>query len=437
VPLTLVLSVALAAYFKASPVEPAPTETVIRLNVQAKAAPKPALRYLLLPELSEMTPGNPIEGYLRCFLDDDLTSQKEFVGRSALKQADRAARMDKPDWQILPKLKTDGVGLLIPDVQKLRFLANCLQERFRSELSQGLFDEALVTAKTMFAMSRHMGEHPTLIGDLVGFAIAQIAIGPLEEMLEQPGCPNLYWALTNLPSPFISLERGMEGERIFTMAELRDLSDTAPMTSAQLKKLVDHIEVLRDFEERPRKGKTQAWLDSRTKDPVHMVAAKKRLSEYGFPEERLQKFPADQIVLLDEKCEYEIRRDDIMKFMKLPAWQIEENVKEIPPGKHSDNLFGFFLPAMQKVRWSQGRLEQRFALLQHVEAIRLYAAAHKDQLPEKLADITVPLSVDPFTGKPFRYSVEGTTAHLRGSPPRGAESLSFFNIHYVITIKKP
>ena len=60
----------------------------------------------------------------------------------------------------------------------------------------------------MFAMARHMGEHPTLIGGLVGISIATAAIGPMEEMFEQPGSPNLYWALTKLPSPLISIEKG-------------------------------------------------------------------------------------------------------------------------------------------------------------------------------------------------------------------------------------
>ena len=36
-----------------------PPEMLIRLTVQPMAAPKPALRYLLLPELKEMNPGNP------------------------------------------------------------------------------------------------------------------------------------------------------------------------------------------------------------------------------------------------------------------------------------------------------------------------------------------------------------------------------------------
>ena len=153
--------------------------------------------------------------------------------------------MDKPDWQILPKVKTDGIGLLLPDLQKMRELAAGLQGRFRDEVALKRFDDALVTAKTMFALSRHMGEHPTLIGDLVGMAIAFIAIGPLEEMLEQPGCPNLYWALTNLPCPLVSLDKGMEGERIFILAELHErggLSDKAPMTPEQIKKLGEYID---------------------------------------------------------------------------------------------------------------------------------------------------------------------------------------------------
>src|SRR5262245_23111928 len=45
------------------------TETVIRLTVHPMAAPKPALRYLLLPELKEMNPGDPIQGYFRCFAE--------------------------------------------------------------------------------------------------------------------------------------------------------------------------------------------------------------------------------------------------------------------------------------------------------------------------------------------------------------------------------
>src|SRR5437763_10364112 len=187
-----------------------------------------------------MSPGKPITVYRPCFMERYAAPRRHTLGPAALRQADRAARLDKPDWQILLRARTDGIGVLLPDVQKIRALAAALQERFRVEVAQRRFDDALPTAKTMFAISRHMGEHPTLIGDLVGIAIASITIGPLEDMLEQPGCPNLYWALTNLPTPMIPLDKGMEGERLLIQGELRDLDDSAPMSDEQMKKLLAH-----------------------------------------------------------------------------------------------------------------------------------------------------------------------------------------------------
>ncbi len=435
-PRTLFWCAALALLSGNARAEPpaASAETVIRLSVSPMATPKPALRYLLLPELKEMTPGNPIPNYLKCLMEQDFTSNQETLGRSALRQADRAARMDKPDWQILPRLKIDGIGLLLPDVQKLRTLAAALKERFHSEVALGQFDDALVTAKTMFAMARHMGEHPTLIGDLVGIAIAYQAITPLEEMLEQPGCPNLYWALTNLPHPLISLDRGMEGERIFILAELRDLDDSAPMTPEQLKKLTAYIDKLLEWSMQKDKS-TRAWLNARNKDEKYLDAARRRLVEYGLPEERVRSFPADQVILLDERVGYEVRRDEGMKLMNLPAWQIEARAEQLQMPKDK-SLFDDFVPAIHRVRRAQARLDQRLALLRHVEALRLYAAEHDGRLPPKLADVPVPLPPDPFTGKPFRYQVDGDTAHLRGTPPKGLENEPPFNLHYEITIRK-
>ena len=126
------------------------TETLVRLAVRMAPAPKPALRYQLLPELREMNPGNPIQNYFKCFMeqhkfffDKEAFERREKLltmplkelsvqeladyGGFALKQADWAARLDNPDWQILLKVKTDGVALLLPDVQQMRPLANATQ----------------------------------------------------------------------------------------------------------------------------------------------------------------------------------------------------------------------------------------------------------------------------------------------------------------------
>ena len=440
-----------------------PTETAIRLRVQPMAAPQPALRYLLLPELKQMNPGNPIQGYLRCFaeqqtfffskeacerraqLEDMPLEQlpaRELLdyGKCALQQADWAARLDKPDWQFLLKLKTDRGSLLLPDLQQMRTLNFALKVRFRAEVALHRFDDALRTAQTMFAMSRHMAEHPTLIADLIGIAMARVTLGPLEEMLEQPGCPNLYWALTNLPKPFIPLDRGMQGERLVIPTQLHDLDNAAPMNADQLKTLIAHIDKLGQLE--GKRGSVRAWLDARTKDEMSVSAARRHLLEPGLPPERrierirqLLRFPADQVILLDEMRAYEARRDEIMKLMNLPIWQRDALVAQLKPEK-GELLFGIRVMPVSMVLIAQGRLEQRIALLRHVEALRLYAAEHAGQLPEKLSDCPVPLPPDPFTGQAFHYQLEGTTAHLRGTPARGMEKNRDDNPHYEVTIQK-
>src|SRR5262249_46879227 len=131
-------------------------------------------------------------------------------------------------------------------VQQLRSLARALNVRFRGEIAIANFDAAIRSAKTMFAMSRHMGVHPTLIGNLVGIAIATEAIASIDQMLEQPGCPNLYWALTNLPDPLISCDQGRAGERLIVGTIFNDLKADRPMTPDELKRFIDPLDNLLD-----------------------------------------------------------------------------------------------------------------------------------------------------------------------------------------------
>jgi hypothetical protein len=453
--------------------KPKATETLIRLTVQPMGEPKPALRYMLLPELREMNPGNPIQNYLKCFSEQQnfffnkescdrrdkllVMPLKELPARDlqdyggfALRQADWAARLDKPDWQILLKLKTDGIGLLLPDVQQMRTLASALKVRFRAEVALHHYDDAIRTAKTMFALSRHMTESPLFISDLVGIALATVAIGPLEEMMEQPGSPNLYWALTNLPSPLISIELGMQGERAWIPGEFIDLDFKAPMTEDQINRTIAHVDKLWGLEliegnKKEDMFRTRTFVDARTKDAGLLNAARRRLIDSGQPEDRVSRFPPDQVILLDEMREYEARHDDLLKILILPPWQFEplwkplnERIKPKKGNAMDRSLFAdLLLPAVHKVRRRQGALDQRIAMLRHVEALRLYAADHDGKLPATLDEITaVPLPVDPFTGRPFLYKVEGATAHLRGTPPPGMETEAPFNLHYEVTIQK-
>jgi hypothetical protein len=433
-----------------------PPETLIRLSVSPAAAPKPALRYALLPELAEMKPGNPVQGYLKCYLEQYrfVFDEEEFdrrktllampleelpapdpreLGRLALAQLDTAARLDNADWQILLTLRADGFFTLLPDVQVMRTLARALQARLRAEVAAGRVDDAIRTAKTMFAMARHLGEHPTLIANLVGGAIANMAFLPLEQMLAHPDCPNLYWALTNLPDPLISIKTGLDGERMMCSTFFRQLDSTAPMSAEQIQTFIEPIDKLLS-EGNP--VPIRQYLAARTKDEQKLAAARKRLVESGLPEARLKAFPPDQVILLDEARECLVRFDELAKTTVVSAWQFEallekSNAVKKEPARFADAL----IPIFSSARRAQGRLQQRIDLLRHVEALRVYAAEHGGVFPAKLAEISVPLPDDPFTGEPFLYEMSGKTAHLRGTPPTAEKNNPGYRIHYEITLK--
>ena len=162
---------------------------------------------------------------------------------------------------------------------------------------------------------------------------------------------------------------------------------------------------------------------------------RQRLVEHGLRAERLTRFPADQVLLLDEKRELEERFDDVVKTIDYPFWQVEALNAQIELKKPPPLFADVLLPLMQGARRAQGDgpVDRASATRRGTAPLR---RRHDGTLPAKLSDVPVPLPVDPFTGKPFRYEVTGNTAHLRGTPPAGLEKELGFNMHYEVTLQK-
>jgi hypothetical protein len=60
------------------------------------------------------------------------------------------------------------------------------------------------------------------------------------------------------------------------------------------------------------------------------------------------------------------------------------------------------------------RTDRRIAELRLFEALRLYADSHDGRLPQRLDDLEVPVPIDPITGKPFEYRLDGDVARVEG-----------------------
>ena len=214
----------------------------------------------------------------------------------------------------------------MPELRSLRILGTALQVRFRGEVARKDFDAAIVTAKTMFALARHLGECPTTEANRIGLSIAGLALDTLEEFVQQSGCPNLYWALTDLPTPLVDLRRGLQGERAMISKDLEAFREDASLSDRELDELIGRLSGRAGFARQeaglpPRD--VRSALTAQVKDAARVDTARKRLIESGIKAELVEKFPELQVILLDEKKDFEIRRDEEMKLLGLAPWEIE------------------------------------------------------------------------------------------------------------------
>jgi hypothetical protein len=438
------------------PIEPKDGKYTVPLSVDAIGPARPALKYQLMPELREMQTGNQIPAFYKCFFEQqklfhskestdkqqkwnaaplkDLANEKELIGYggSAVTQAYYAARLDTVNWEITNQAKSAGVMLLLPDVQQMRMLTAVLKVRFRGELARGEFDNAIYTLQTMFTLARAFNEHPTLIGHLVGLALASISLQCVEEFIQQPGAPNLFWALIDLPTPFIDLRKGREMERMFLPKEYDVLRKAVPVSEAELQSLIKSLDTITDFDEAKKEQRPSVYFAKQLKDKDAVAAAAAHLKDFGHKPDTLAKLSALQLLMMDDFMQYQAELDNFMKWTNVPAWQVPANAGKQPRA----GPFSELLPQYQKVMQAKIRVSQVIALLTVAEGVRAHAAANGGKLPEKLDAVKLPLPVDPVTGKPFLYELKDGKAVIRGTPPVGREDQPTFNRVYEVTVRK-
>ena len=107
--------------------------------------------------------------------------------------------------------------------------------------------------------------------------------------------------------------------------------------------------------------KLRGRLLARCQDPERVRAARHRLIEAGCAEGLVQRFLPLQVILLDEKRDYEVERDERLKLLALPLWQVQSlaGIEDGNPGR--DGLFADLLPHVVTLRRTQGELQRQIA----------------------------------------------------------------------------
>jgi hypothetical protein len=429
------------------PAQPQPEtrdgRVTIHMTVHPAAGLKPVSRTYLLPEYKDSIPGNQVQMFLRCFMEQErffgkeeserrdkwstmplaelpADEVKDYGGRLLGRDAADAARMQNVDWQLTTFLRRDGIGALVPDVQKMRSLAAALKARVRGQIRVGDHLGAIETLRTTFALARTMESHPTLIGSLVGLAITSIGCDAAEELVQQPGCPNLFWSFTDLPAPFLSLRPALQGERVMPGERFQPVAET-PVTEAELARVIKEIDT---FVETigPDNKAPSALYAAWAADPKRVEAARVRLVETGVKPDAARAMSPLQAVVADDLQQFAVYRDELFKWMRLPLWEtggfkaVEEALvkAKAEPGVI---VAAALLPAAIKVRQAQARLDQRIAYLRLIEAVRLSAHDNGGRLPASLAEFKLPLPLDPVTGQPFAYAVKDGVVTITGGNP--------------------
>lgn len=381
------------------------------------------------------------KGDVRTFLKPFTTTFREM---------EAAAKCDHCEWGTADRIAAEGIGFLLPDAQKMRELAFLLTLRARMHAADGKVDAALRDVQTGYALARHAAQGPTLIHFLIGSAIAAQTTRELEQVMQVPGCPNLYWSLTALPRPLVDLKKGMEGElrSMETTIPLPKDVEKGPMTPDEALAALDRLwaGIVKLAEEEGSLGVPEGRLGLAFYITLQHPSARKSLRAAGKTDAELDAMPPAQVVMLDSLVRFRNLRDEHFVWFKAPYAEAmqgmrasQAKIKELkrgPPLDYLQTMLLLLLPAVDKVYGAEVRTERRVASLRAVEAVRLYAAKH-DKLPATLADVReVPVPVDPATGQAFEYVVDGDRFTVNVPPPPGEPANQSNTWKYVVTVAR-
>ncbi len=432
------------------------------LVVSARAVEHPLQRYRLLPAEYELKDGNaaPIllrlpwdeatyfsqvvptfADYLDLPLDDPKVQQSGRVFYDRFyNELRRAAFRRFAEWEY-PIGEKPLASIMLPDVQGgKQVLDRGLSVWIRYQLSQDNVSQALEGVKVGLANSRHYARTPFAITQLVCATINGHMIERLEEIVSNAGCPNLYWALSALPRPLIDLSASAQMEQRMLKDSLPILQDFSPFQSHQ-----DWQKVARRIVEIPHEVKGSVLTDEVYLQTLTVIADHARAN--------FDKWASDQSRPIDEMSDSEILVRWVTYFQDDVTQQIAAYMALEPPlaiqrlailDKELAHFRGqaqigtlFTMQGPLHLYLSVYSRQRKIDALRIVEALRHYAANHDSLLPESLSDISdTPIPLDPLTGAPFEYTLNGDTASLTAAGievndrVRGA-------INYRITIRKP
>jgi hypothetical protein len=438
-----------------TPPKPADPAKARQLVLSPAAAPIPSLKYRLLPSVSELQPGDAAPLYLRIrhdlrvgpyvfgekgqpMLDTPFDKfprkeARELVDgwKSRYRQIEFGARRETCNWNYsLREQRENAISILLPDAQDMREWGRLVALKARVEIADGRLDDAAHTLETGIAFGKHVGSGPFLINYRVGQAIVGLMLNEVEEFISQPGSPNLYWALTTLPRPLVDYRGAIEVEQGIVEGMVPELTDLDSPRSevewkARLMRLHSRLLGLSKQVGADDSNLTKelAAMEGMAFEQVRermLPDARRFVDEPSNKSVKAGKIGDDQAIVLLIAHRYRTLQDAVFQNAYLPYAEMAARSPRaealLAAAKSQDPasavLAALLPPLLPNALRASALGERRVAALRVIEALRLHLGTH-GQLPGRLGDlIDVPVPVDPATGQPFHYGLEGGKATL-------------------------
>lgn len=438
------------------------------MTVDPAPEPQPALKYRLLLSSQDRKPGNAAPYYYRAnalmypALDKELgelhvlieklgnTSKqlKEFPiervrkllanSHAVLDEVEQATRHAYCDWEInLNEMTIDQViSMRMAEFQNCRQLSRLLVLQAYLAIIEHRHDDAFEAIRKSVQIGHDVSQCPTILCGVIAAVIFHQSTAPLNDLLAEPNAPNFYWAFAGAERPFIKMRASLEQEVdwVFKVDLIRE-AEHLHTADEWLRMLIDANGLISAMSSNTQDFQSDYFklADGTDLNPQINVMrlamtiyprAKQELARFGFTHEQVDAMPVIQVIAIHEARVAKYRRDELLKLSYLPYPQAAPLLREFSftstpksaSGRLSDmqELFPLFKglhPALEQAMATNVRVDRRLLRLQVIEALRMYAAANNRRFPAKLADIQEgAFAVDPVTGTPISYRLEGQTA---------------------------
>ncbi|MEZ6054430.1 MAG: hypothetical protein R3C02_24090 [Planctomycetaceae bacterium] len=337
------------------------------LTVTPAAEPSPPLKYSLYPRWNELTPGNSVPMWYRAIprygrnnvqlqpmLDNDerwfsepwddmpVDEVRTFLSSmtNLLDDARTAAYREETKWDLgLRDLRGPAtIAFLLEEFQESRRLARILSLRIGMNLLEKNFDAALADMRICLRLAHDVAEPETLINDLIGIAITAITFENIRHLIDTPGSPNLYWALSTLPTPLIDLSPAMQAEmslpeRLFPWLNDPEAVDRTPEQWYEL--LHETLQQVAGYlDELPDSDSSGTEIDVAL---LGLVArgyptAKRQLIEAGHAPQDVEALAVGQVVGLHQKHVYQQMWQNFEAASTLPYRQAQRRFDQLEKG---------------------------------------------------------------------------------------------------------